>query len=505
MFAIYGDLRGNRKGIKGNEEMQKWHQSFLGAGGATGYSEQFSRGRSKINGEKLETIVEKELGKLNRGNVSKAAHVVFDWLSDYNDAMENAVRLSAFKVYLENNMSKAEINALLNGGNITLDMQRHIDKAASIAKNLTVNFNRKGSASQLYQSLFAFFNASVQGTARLAETLKGPAGRKIMAGGFALGAIQAIALAMAGYDDDEPPEYLKDKNLIIPLGDTYLIAPLPLGLNIFPGIGRIATEYVLGKMGFITGAKGGASKVGDVLALALDTFNPLGGGSLAQMMTPTIADPIIALRTNKDAFGRPISKEDMSSHPTPGYLRSRENVNVIAQGISEFLNYASGGNEDVKGGFSPTADQISYFAGQYTGGVGRELMKGVDFGSSLFTDEPLPSYRVPIVGKMYGETSSPSAIQDKFYKNVVLMSEHEDSLKGRLKRHEDRQEYMQEHPEARLWKMANSIENQISALNKQRKQLIESGAPDSKIENNRERKTHLMEKFNDKVKELQSD
>ena len=505
MFAIYGDLRGNRKGIKGNEEMQKWHQSFLGAGGATGYSEQFSRGRSKINGEKLETIVEKELGKLNRGNVSKAAHVVFDWLSDYNDAMENAVRLSAFKVYLENNMSKAEINALLNGGNITLDMQRHIDKAASIAKNLTVNFNRKGSASQLYQSLFAFFNASVQGTARLAETLKGPAGRKIMAGGFALGAIQAIALAMAGYDDDEPPEYLKNKNLIIPLGDTYLIAPLPLGLNIFPGIGRIATEYVLGKMGFITGAKGGASKVGDVLALALDTFNPLGGGSLAQMMTPTIADPIIALSSNKDAFGRPISKEDMSSHPTPGYLRSRENANVIAQGISEFLNYASGGNEDVKGGFSPTADQISYFAGQYTGGVGRELMKGVDLGSSLFTGEPLPSYRVPIVGKMYGETSSPSAIQDKFYKNVVLMSEHEDSLKGRLKRHEDRQEYMQEHPEARLWKMANSIENQISALNKQRKQLIESGAPDSKIENNRERKTHLMEKFNDKVKELQSD
>ena len=505
LFAIGADLRGNRKGIKGNEEMQKWHRSFLGAGGATGYSEQFSRGRSKINGEKLETVVEKELGKLNRGNVAKVSHYVFDWLSDYNDAMENAVRLSAFKVYLEDNMSEAEINSLLNGGNITLGMQRHIDKAASIAKNLTVNFNRKGSASATYQSLFAFFNASVQGTARLAETLKGPAGRKIMAGGFALGAIQAIALAMAGYDDDEPPEYLKNKNLIIPLGDTYLIAPLPLGLNIFPGIGRIATEYVLGKMGFITGAKGGASKVGDVLALALDTFNPLGGGSLSQMMTPTIADPIIALSSNKDAFGRPISKEDMSSHPTPGYLRSRENANVIAQGISEFLNYASGGNEDVKGGFSPTADQISYFAGQYTGGVGRELMKGVDLGSSLFTGEPLPSYRVPIVGKMYGETNSPAAIQDKFYKNVVIMSEHEDSLKGRLKRHEDRQEYMQEHPEARLWKMANSIENQVSALNKQRKILIERGAPDERIEMNRERKTRIMEKFNEKVKELQAD
>ena len=485
MFAIFKDLRGGRKGVKVPGDWENWHRRFLEAGGATGYSEQFSRGRSKISGERLETVVEKELSKLNRGNVSKATHVVFDWLSDYNDAMENAVRLSAFKVAVENGMSD--------------------DAAASLAKNLTVNFNRKGSASQTYQSLFAFFNASVQGSARLAETLRGPAGRKIMAGGFILGSIQALALALAGYDDDEPPDYLKNKNLIIPVGDTYLIAPLPLGLNIFPGIGRIATEYVLGKMGFISGAKGGASKVGDIMALALDTFNPLGGGSLAQMATPTIADPIISLYANKDAFGRPISKQDLASHPTPGYKRSRENANVIAQGMSEFLNYASGGTEDVKGGFSPTADQISYFAGQYTGGVGRELMKGVDFGTSLFTGEPLPSYKVPIVGKMYGETNSPAAIQDKFYKNVVLMSEHEDTLKGKLQRHEDRREYLQENPEARLWKMANAVENQVSALNKQRKQMIENGASDERIEKNRERKTQLMERFNNKVRELQSD
>jgi hypothetical protein len=53
-----------------------------------------------------------------------------------------------------------------------------------------------------------------------------------------------------------------------------------LGLNILPGIGRIATEYTLGKMGFITGAKGGASKVLDIISLVVDTFNPLGGGSL---------------------------------------------------------------------------------------------------------------------------------------------------------------------------------------------------------------------------------
>ena len=484
MFAIYGDLRAGRAGAKVVSPLAAWNDRFLKAGGATGYSEQFSRGRSKISGETLETVVEKELGKLNHGNVRQATQAVFDWLSDYNDAMENAVRLSAFKVAVESGMTD--------------------DDAASLAKNLTVNFNRKGSSSPTWQALFAFFNASVQGTARLAETLAGPAGKKIMAGGIALGVFQALALALAGYDDDEPPQYLKDKNLIIPgPGGKYAIIPMPLGLNVIPGMGRIATEYFLGKMGLITGAKGAGSKAIDMLGLLTDTFNPLGGGTLAQVITPTIADPIIAIATNKDAFGRPISKQDLSNRPTPGYTRSRENANVLAQGLSQFLNYASGGTKDVKGAISPTADQISYLAGQYTGGVGREITKAIDTGKALLTGEDLPSYKVPIVGKLYGETSSPSAVQDKFYKNVVIMSEHEDTIKGMAKRHEDSREYRADNPEAKLWQQANTIENQVSALNKQRKLLIERGAPQAVIDRNRETKTRLMNNFNEKVKSIQ--
>jgi hypothetical protein len=484
MFAIYGDLRAGRAGAKVVSPLAAWNDRFLKAGGATGYSEQFSRGRSKISGETLETVVEKELGKLNHGNVRQATQAVFDWLSDYNDAMENAVRLSAFKVAVESGMTD--------------------DDAASLAKNLTVNFNRKGSSSPTWQALFAFFNASVQGTARLAETLAGPAGKKIMAGGIALGVFQALALALAGYDDDEPPQYLKDKNLIIPgPGGKYAIIPMPLGLNVIPGMGRIATEYFLGKMGLITGAKGAGSKAIDMLGLLTDTFNPLGGGTLAQVITPTIADPIIAIATNKDAFGRPISKQDLSNRPTPGYTHSRENANVLAQGLSQFLNYASGGTKDVKGAISPTADQISYLAGQYTGGVGREITKAIDTGKALLTGEDLPSYKVPIVGKLYGETSSPSAVQDKFYKNVVIMSEHEDTIKGMAKRHEDSREYRADNPEAKLWQQANTVENQVSALNKQRKLLIERGAPQAVIDRNRETKTRLMNNFNEKVKSIQ--
>ena len=44
-------------------------------------------------------------------------------------------------------------------------------QAASLAKNITVNFNRKGQMATQVGALYAFFNASVQGTARIAETL----------------------------------------------------------------------------------------------------------------------------------------------------------------------------------------------------------------------------------------------------------------------------------------------------------------------------------------------
>ena len=234
--GIFQYLRDERSGLVNdpNYKPSKWASAFKDyqeAGGGVGFKEQFSRGKDDLS------IIEKEMKKLDRGNVRKVADSFFNLLSDYNDAMENAVRLSAYQTALDEGLSK--------------------DKAASISKNITVNFNRKGAKTPYGAALYAFFNASVQGSARLLETLRGPAGRKIMAGGVALGVLQAMMLAAAGYDDDEPPEYLKEKNFIIPLpGGDYITLPMPLGLNIFPGVGRIMTETIFRSMGVISGSKG---------------------------------------------------------------------------------------------------------------------------------------------------------------------------------------------------------------------------------------------------------
>jgi hypothetical protein len=465
--GIYSDLRSDGKATGMWADL--W-EDFQKAGGQTGYRDQFSRNRKQAS------VVEREMGAMKRGNVKKAAYAVAQWLSDYNDAMENAVRLSAYKTALDMGLSK--------------------DKAASIAKNLTVNFNRKGTWSQTVGALYAFFNASVQGTARLAQTMKGPAGRKIFYGGLALGTLQAIALAAAGFDDDEPPEFIKSRNLIIPTGGKkYIAIPMPLGFNLFPNIGRLTTEFV------VSGGKKPAQKTLDMVSAIFNTFNPIGGSGL-QFVAPTIADPAVALYTNVDSFGRPIYKEDRATAPTPGYTRSREQATTVNKYIAEFLNYATGGTKYQKGLLSPTADQLDYLVGQATGGVGRETMKAVGAVKALATGEELPSYKVPLVGKLYGNTESPANIASKFYSNVTQLANYENEIKGRQKNRENVGAFLREHPEARLYQRANQLENQISQINRDKKELQEKKAPQKQIDVLEKRKTMLMDKFNKDYKKL---
>jgi len=481
--AIYRDLR--EKGST-TPEMQEWidlFERFQKAGGQTGYREQFSRSKEKA------TIIQRELKNLDAGNARKAAKAVFDWLSDYNDAMENAVRLSAFKAALDEGLTE--------------------ERAASLAKNLTVNFNRKGQSGTWIGALYAFFNASVQGSARMAKLLvdRTPDGRyklskhgkRIIAGGIAIGVFQALALAMAGFDEDEPPEFLKNKNLIIPDlftgSGNYLIIPMPLGLNVFPNVGRTMTEFAM------SSRKDAGKLMGQLFGIVTDSFNPFGSSGLVQTITPTIIDPFIAaFGENKDAFGRPISKEARATSPTPGYERSRESSSAFSQGMSYAINYMSGGGAYGIGLASPTADQIDYLIAQYTGGVGREVSRAARFLGSLGSEDEIPPYKVPILGKLYGETTTPSAVTDKFYKNVTKLAEHEGTIKRMREDKVSPQEYKQDHPETRLINRANRLENQISQLNRTIKDLQDKPETDftkDRIKRLKEQKNRMMTRFNE--------
>jgi hypothetical protein len=472
--GIYADLRADRRGEKAQGEWSKLWNEFQREGGQTGFRDQFSRSQERAE------ALEREMKQITEGKAKAAGRAVLDWLSDYNDTMENAIRLSAYKAAKENGMSN--------------------DEAASLAKNLTVNFNRKGQIAVQAGALYAFFNAAVQGTTRLVQTLRGPMGKKIIGGGLLLGTMQAALLAMAGFDEEEPPEFVRERNLILPIGDgKYLTFPMPLGYHVIPGVSRILTEWAL------SGFKDTAKRAESLTGMFLEAFNPVGNaGWSVQSIAPTFADPLVALTENRDWTGKPIARKDFSNlDPTPGYTRAKDTASWFSEQIAYYLNLASGGTKFQPGVLSPTPDQLDYLIGQAFGGLGREFIKAQTTAKSMVTGEDLPTYKIPLVGRFVGDTKGNAAESARFYSNLVKLNKHENEIKGRREARENVMEYIRDNPEARLVQFANKVEKDVQKLRQRRRDLLEKGADRQAIQSVENLIANRMKVLNNRMAEIE--
>ena len=438
--AVFGALRAiwkiERSGKAGNE-YDALYENLKLDGGTTGYREIFRMGADRAK------ALQKEFDSFDANMGRKALDALLNWLDHFNTAIENATRLAAYKV-----------------GTEQVGLSRNA--AASVAKNVTVNFNRKGKIGREAGVFYAFFNAAVQGTTRTLDTLKGPAGKKIMAGGVALGVIQALVAAV-GFDDDEwedIPEFLKQRNFIIPTGNnTYVMFPMPLGFNVLPNLGRIPTEMAL------NGGRDMGKRVGDLLSVLLDSTNPLGSATLAQMIAPTVVDPLVALSENKNFAGSPIYKEDRNPlQPTPGFTRAKDASSEVSRAIAKGVNYVTGGTRYTPGWASPTPDQIDYIFGTLTGGAGRELNKLYQSVELQATGQDVPESKKPVIGRFFGTTDDAFAVSARYWTNVKELNTIESEIKGRRKDRVDATEYKQQHPEHRLIGMANEYEREVTKL-----------------------------------------
>jgi hypothetical protein len=465
-IGMYRDLRADRGGKVSSTNWAALAEEFENEGGKTGYRDLFVSSTERADALEIELTGGSKL----RQAVTKTGGPVLNWLSDFNESIENGVRLSAYKEGLDMGLSKAE--------------------AASVAKNLTVNFNRKGAVTAKAGVLYAFFNAGVQGTARLAETLAGPAGKKIVMGGLLLGVAQAIALSAAGLEDE--PEWLKDKNFIIPLGGgKYVAFPMPLGFHAIPAMGRRAVEFMMSDKSV------GVQTVG-LLGMFADAFNPIGNAGLsAQTIAPTFTDPLVALGENRDFAGREIYREDFNKlDPTSGPSRNREGVSAVGAAISTAIDYITGGNGYTAGAISPTGDTIDYIIGQATGGVGRLALNTMSTAEAAVTGEDLPNYKIPIVGRMIGDANESAAVSKRFYEGIKEMNGHKRTVEGLEDNGKDTDSYFKQYPEADFYQDAQKYESDLSKLNKERRLLKEEGAPKSEIDAITEERQMLMNEFN---------
>ncbi len=469
---ILGNLLDSFKIITGVERgwqnidpvLKSKYDRFNKAGGTTAFRQMFENIKDR------DYSIRKELEQMDENMAVHSGRIVLKALSDFNTVMENAVRVSTFMTGIDSGLSDA--------------------KAASIAKNISVNFNRKGSYTTKVGAYYAFFNASVQGTARIYETLKSPAGKAIIMGGVGLGAaLAAMGIMVMGPEEWEKiPEFIRQKSFIIPIsGNGYITIPMPLGYSIFPDIGRKLVESVMG-----SSRVSNTKRFGQLANNMASSLNPLGGSDVVSLVFPTVTDPVINLLRNADWTGRTIYLDDFNSlDPTPGFSRTKSTATEISKFAAEAVNTATGGTKYKPGILSPTPDQIDYVFGQLFGGTGREIMKAEQFIESIGSDEELPSYKIPIAGRFYGETGGDAAERAMYYENVKMLNEEHNQVTGLTKNEgiQKAREYINDHPVASIYPRAHKIQLVINRLKKM---------PETK--ERKEKIIELMKRHNDLVK-----
>jgi len=426
---------------------------------------------------------------IEKGPISRKVEWWADAFSDFNDTLENTIRLSVFKVaYLDNNLP--------------------LEEAIEIAKNITVDFNRRGARTKNVRGMYVFFNAALQSNVRIAITLAGPAGKTIVKAGLAMGALNAFWMMLAGFDDDDPPQFTRNKGFIIPTGDgDYAVWNLPQGWRAIPNTGRLVTEGIFVSLGLTKSNKGMAGKLSDASGVVFDAINPFGGGTLFQTLAPTILDPALALAENKDSFGRPIFKADQSLKPIPGWQRTRESASTFSKGLAWLLNYASAGGEEFDKGFlSPTGDQIDYLISQAAGGFARDVKRTGEWAYNAATGEETPSYRRPVLSRFFGETKTDAAASARFYDNVTMLNGHLNVLNGRIENQGDVQGYLKKNPVAKLAFAAEDFENDVSSINRtiiDIQKMPETAERKKQIKDLKASKVELMKTFNNLVRQSQ--
>jgi hypothetical protein len=304
-------------------------------------------------------------------------------------------------------------------------------KAARIAKDLTTNFTRKGFNSSSMGMFYLFFNATVQGNAQVIKNMvKSKKLVGMVAGTIAMAAIFDSIGRAIGDDDEEGvsdwdkiPMYEKERNIILPIkiGGEYVKIPAPWVYNVVWRLGGMLSEN---GAGIRTATDTGV----DTVTMLLNTFNPLGGGSFAQGISPTALDPIIQVVENKNFAGnplRPINFPGAGSKPEAEL--AWRNTPEIYKDLSRTLNEVTGGDVAHSGwaDISPSTFQntVNFF------GAGLlKFMTNVGKLPSTLSEDEIETKNVPIL-RQFAAVPSERVSTQKYYDRVAEVTSAEKAIK----------------------------------------------------------------------------
>ena len=414
----------------------------------------------------------------------RGGKAVIDVVENLNDGVENAARLAVYRAARESGLSRKQ--------------------AGSIAKNITVNFNRRGQFGPAINALYLFYNASVQGNVRILQAIYHSKKVRGIVGGIAVAGLVSEMLNSMASDDDEDgesfydkiPAYEKERNIIVMLdGENYAKIPMPWGYNVFWEMGRTAGEVSRRPERWQNSAANMATTI-------LGAFNPIGFNwegrsaqeAIVSLLMPTAADPVVDLAQNRDFTGRPIMpEENQYGTSEPDAQRYWPGVNTMWKGITDELTELTGGNEIEPGAIDISPETLDYLSNTIFGAAGGFFNRTASIPFKAAEGE-LTAKDIPVIRKAIGNKSP---YQDKatFYERISEVEQRVDDGKDYLEAEmvDELTRFIEDHERVLMMegtaKEARKLTRQIRKDRRLNDELLEKGEIDEADYDNN--KAHL--------------
>lgn len=299
---------------------------FMMNGGETGFV-------SSLDVEDLKKKFKNDLKDLDRwkANPVKVGHTIMDSIEFLNRTIEDSNR---FAVYMT-----------------SIQYGRSIDEAVNDAKDVTLNFNRKGTGEhgwQTIRNLYLFINPAVQSLQTLGALAKHHPFKftAVTASWLASGvlvpivnvALMQLGAAFLGGDGDDDKDWYKDiskkywqfskwdrrNNFIMWVPTTHEFVKIPLAqeFRAFYGLGdMIASKMMGGELAEESWEDYGWDLVGQVVDML--PLDPTGyDGNIAVSLMPNAIRPVFELAFNVDFTGKPLFKETEYNKYDPNFTKA---------------------------------------------------------------------------------------------------------------------------------------------------------------------------------------
>ena len=417
-YQLWSDYK---KGKKLTGKYGKYFEEYMNNGGKTGFVQTKTI-------EDLEKHIRNEATQkmLSASTLGKVMNKVPEVIEALNERSENMNRFACYVTSRE--------------------MGRSVMRSVSDAKEVSTNFNRKGSGSKAFKetnakawekwqgwlydrakSYYLFFNAGMQSLSLLSNNfVRHPVKTAAFAVGipilFASSIIPTINSWIASCCDEDDQydnlsEWERRNNICIYAGHSnWVKVPLPIELRAFYGFGDVA----LGVTNPAFRSEKGLwldmlSQMTQILPL---DFMGEGGDVIGALM-PDVAKPLYHVMVNRDWTGKPIYKDYDYLKYEPEYQKVFQGENEWFVSFSKFINEMSGGNEHVKGSLDGKWNNPAIWGEIITGYGGGALSDAIRTGKlatrvATLNWEDFSTREVPMARALYSSATE----KTKYYRSL---------------------------------------------------------------------------------------